>query len=710
MNTPCAEQRAHQLTEALDLWVKLTGVDPGANSFTISLSGGMDSYTVSQMHKALKEALDLDPSNITAHLLLDAFSSHYFKHRSFSVEELLENPERAAAYAAKAKQFRALAQSPEIMDIGESFALAMRQAVRHYGADSEAVLKVIEDRHELAYLRRDALRSMERLRVDQFLSGKPEAEGVKPAYNGIVHQFWNINSLINAACGQPSGVTLNLVRDPDCFQSYFAFAIRNGGNLFVLSDVPVHSHPLQRYMTRRPDRDFDRRSSRNWFPYDLLNIKYDENANRLYFDADAQRGLIPLQQEADQLKPLAELAPKEIVWIVMMFDLIVERFWRQGYQAPALSYTGQMIREETPLLAMAERANLPVIGYQPLSLPALTVEEVSGDQVSEEALGDFGGSPNRWLEERYASSITDEVLNLVSRSGVDYYLPPAKDQHGRGAKNHPTAIVSANQVVSVDSRKDKQLPSWDKQGRYGLHALDGASFGTRTELEHNRAFLARHNMAKAIQRLADQEYEARKEEIEQWWRTALDRKIERIYGMATVTESWRPLDHERFPQAEISVSGWYREGMFPFVKRWSDEEWRKNRIYMSEGGVGLHQGYRQRGGTFLCHVTGAASSYRVLFQPQTATDLAYLLDCRIEDLPDVLQHWCRKTDYAGNAILNRIDPMAWALRNPWSRMSFDVALYLSVRGLKSILKRYQAPDDLLPGEPVAKEKPIVSKK
>lgn len=103
-------------------------------------------------------------------------------------------------------------------------------------------------------------------------------------YSKAVYQFWNVNSLLTAACRMPSGVSLNLIRDPDYFHSYFAFAIRNGGNLILLSDLPKDHHPLSRYMSRRPDRAFDERAARNWFPYELLNIKYDEEQGRLYID------------------------------------------------------------------------------------------------------------------------------------------------------------------------------------------------------------------------------------------------------------------------------------------------------------------------------------------------------------------------------------------------------------------------------------------
>jgi len=666
-----------QLQHALALWVELTGVDPGATKFST-----LGDYTVSQMHEAVREALELDQTNITGHLLLDALASAYFRDRKFSVDDLLRSPEQTAAYVAKAREFIALARSPDITDIGDQFALNLRQALRHYRADTPEVMKIVENRHELAFLRRDALRSISRLRVDQFLKGVPERAEVKPAYHRAVHQFWNINSLINAACHQPSGVTMNLIRDPDDFQSYFAFAIRNGGNLFVLSDVPEHCHPLQRYMSRRPDRELSRRAGRNWFPYDLLNLKFDEESGMLFADAEKRTALIPLQQEFDRLKAIADLDPREVIWIVMMFDLILDKFWNKGYQAPQLSYTGQMVREQ-PLLEEVKRANLPVTGYQPLDLPALTVAAVSG--AGEAAIGSADISPNKWLEDRYGARVTDDLLNLVSRPQTEFYLPPppavATARGNRSSHaNHENALVTAN-FVSVSRRDDDRLPFWNKEGRLPLHALNPSTFGTREELENDRTFLARHNMAKAIQRLANEEYFTRENEIKDWWKASIEKNIEALYRMAGLREVVMNVG-DGLNDRNVHAIGSRLVGTYPLAKVYSHEEL-EGRSSTPFSSLYLHKGI-SRGSTYLCHINGTASSYRAIFQPQCAADLALLTGCAIEQLPDVLQHWVAHRSHMGNHILSRIDPMAWALHDPWSEMCFVIVLFLSKRALRKL--------------------------
>jgi hypothetical protein len=665
------------------MWVELTGVDPGATSFTMKLNGGMDSYTVFRMHDTIRDALNLDHTNITGHLMLDALSTVYFKERSFSVQELMEDPVRTAKYVKQAAEFKALANSPEIQSARNEFTQALRDALKMYGMDTEPVLKLLDDHHELAYLRRDALRSISKLRVDQFLKGSPEEPTKKPLYNAWVHQFWNVNSLIETACQLPSGVTLSLVRDPDDMQSYFAFTIRNGGNLYLLSDVPVHAHPLQRFMARKPERDFGRRTEQNWFPYDLLNLAYDEDVKSFVADERKRRSLVPMQQEVNRVRQLRDLDPRECVWIVMMFDLIVDKFWRKDFQAESLSYTGQMVREERPLINAAERANLPVAQYPLLALPALSVADIKTDAMPKGAVGKDGGSPNQWLEDRYLGQVDPAVLNLVDDAGMMHYLPPGSSAtKGRSDHENHTLSIHTGSVVSVVKADDKDMPFWNKEGRYPLHAMDPTTFGTREEVENNRLFLARHNAAKAIQRMADAEYHQRKQEIMDWWQSTLKRNADYLLSLVKQDTVVRIFDALGEPGAEMLTCDGHRPstGEFTFMKVYTLDTWPQFATWQTS----LSQGYDSSKHNHHCYLTGAMSTYRVLFQPQTAKDLAEMAGCEIKDMPDVLQHWIASRRSTGNHILDRIDPMAWALHDPWSRLDFRTVIHLSKRGMAKL--------------------------
>ena len=198
--------RSQELQKALSLWLELTGIDPNQTSFKGTMGELKTTYELQRINTMLQEALELDPTNVMCYFLLDAVSKDYFSERSFSVNELLSNPETTAKYLLKVREFQELVQHEEILSIGDDFIAIMREALTHYHALNENTEKLLADRSCMAFLRRDALRSMENLNVHQFLRGKTEAANIKPAYHQTVHQFWNINSLVQAACGQPSGV------------------------------------------------------------------------------------------------------------------------------------------------------------------------------------------------------------------------------------------------------------------------------------------------------------------------------------------------------------------------------------------------------------------------------------------------------------------------------------------------------------------------
>jgi hypothetical protein len=56
-------------------------------------------------------------------------------------------------------------------------------------------------------------------------------------------------------------------------------------------------------------------------------------------------------------------------------------------------------------------------------------------------------------------------------------------------------------------------------------------------------------------------------------------------------------------------------------------------------------------------------------KPRNAVDLAYMCGVEVSDLPELLQHWHNRDDepYTGNSILNRIDPLEWAIHPPWEK-------------------------------------------
>ena len=660
---------------ALKLWQEITGVDPSANSGTLA------KWHLRETFDALQEAIKLDPTQVTFNLLLTHFVNEHLAGQAVSLLDLLDHPEDIEARLAKPRELLAILNRPQVVDARESFIASLRAALGSYGAaDRDDVNELLSQPDDVAILRRDALRSVERLRLDQFLDGEPEPATARPVYNRTVHQWWNINSMLVSTTRMPSGVSLNLIRHPDAFQSYFCFAIRNGGNLFVLTDVPDHSHPLQGYMSRRPDRHLDRRASRNWFPYDLLGLEYDEENKRLYVRETKQRGLVAYQNVALPLQPVAELPAAELVWLCMMFDLIVEKFWRRGFKAPALSYTAEMLKAEHTLIEVAKSGNLPVRAYQPVSLPALTKADVGAAASSEQEVGKKYHQPNRWLEERYGDRVADSVLNVIGSPEQGFALE---------RESGTTALVDPAYNTLSEGQQHSLLA-----GRTPLVMVDATSFGSRDQIAADRKFIARANFATSVNLLAQEEFAARKEAVHTWY-------CEKVRANASALVRWAA-NHELWVDDGVHESNFtsyhHRTGGHRSVRLTPDAMHSKTRLlrrFLKRLDLATDEtpwdsfvtlGQTDVQGRPLCYLNGTKASYWALFYPASEQELALLAGCEVAELPDVLQHWRLLNVYTGNCILDRVDPMIWRVKNPWLTLNLAVRLGFSKRAMARIEK------------------------
>ncbi len=664
-----------KLLQALELWREITGVDPNATRLTIS------SWALKETFTALQEAIDLDPSEITANLLLGYFLNTYLAEREVSLLTLLNDPKSVADRLAKPRALMELLGRPELVEARGVFIAAIAEALEGYGAAGrEDVQQLLQTHDSIALLRRDALRGIEKLRVDQFLDGLPEAEGFRPIYNRVVHQWWNVQSMLAAATRMPSGVSLNLIRHPDGYQSYFCFVVRNGGNLFVLSDVPEYSHPLQGMMSRRPDRELDRRAARNWFPYDLLGVSYDEESGRLYIKQTEQRGLVAYQNAALPLKPIADLAPPELVWLSMMFDLIVEKFWRRGYKAAQLSYTAEMLQAQDALIEHARTANLPVPVYEAVGLPALRKADVAADAVSDDEVGAKCHEPNRWMEERYGHHVPDEALNLLAAPEQTFALD---------ASTGEITKTSPGYLGLTDWQQERELGN-----RTEMAKLDATSFGSRERIEADRKFIARANFATHVGKLAAAEFTERKDEVKAWYADRVKANASTLLGWCGHDVLWVDEGLQAsFTHFEGSVGGvrsmevdgnsrGLQRKCRQFLRRLSLEESTWEQRY-SAAGVVLGG---TKGSKMLCLMNGTAASYWVGIYPANAAELALVAGCAVTELPDVLQHWNLLRTYTGNHILSRIDPMIWKAHNPWLKLKLSVLIPLSKRAVAQLAK------------------------
>ena len=639
------------MERAFDLWVELTGLDPNATVFR-----GRE-IEIRQMNEGLKDSLKLnDPLGLTTPMLLNCYATAFLDDQKFSVNELLSNSEQVAAYACKARELYSILQSEPIQSEVAAFRSWLIEALEHYHVENEDVFKMVQSDEALAFLRRDALRSIERLQVHQFTQGDPDPDQ-RPKYVTTVHEFWDINTLIRAMLSNPtlSGVSLNLVRDHLETSSYFAFCIKNGQRLFVLTDKEDEKHPLQKYMRRRPGRDMANRIDRHHFPYGLLDLEYDYRGDARIRSRETAEAAI-YQPHLHPLRQIKDLEPDEVIWLTLMFSLIEERFWKQGYQAPELSYTGGMVA------LGAGNTDALVAAY-----PRLEVAPVAaGDVTTDKMLDQWRMEPtqqHRWLEERYEHLVPDQVLNLI------------------GDGETVLMLTDGNEITHLSVKEYEEATRFTHHPSVGrkLASLDTTSFGSREKIIADQRWTARYNKAIVIQRAAEAEYAALKDEVLEVYRSLVTANPDRLLAAIDRGEILAPAHRyktEGFGNEPKPVE----QNMLQIGLVDDTPTWGCIRIPTPPRGVPP-----------TCCVNGTSASMVGIFRPKTAEALAILCGCDVSALPDVLQHWTQADLYEGNPILDRIDPMGWVVENPWRNLGLDVAIYLSKRAYNQLRKGLDLP-------------------
>lgn len=636
--------------------------------------GGVDNSNSWQLRRKMEElrrAQELDPTDVLFVAMLEEYLDEFLAETKVTAKAYLDNPQPFDRVLSLTRQVRELLLTSGMYEARDALRANVMRALEHYGAaQRQDVLEMLAKRSSITWLWRDALEAIDKsLSTHQFMQGEPESAGVKPLYQEHVLGFWSINDAIRLAANMPSGISMCMIRDRDAIHSYFAFVIRNGGNLSVVTDVTEWTHPMQRRMTRRPDRTLAERTGQSWFPYELLGIEYltDEEGDIIGLNVPRQEGLVPHQSRAYKVKRIRDIDAKEVAWTAIMFALMTKKFFADNWKAPQLSYTGEMVDIPRVLEAAAAEAGLPVAvdSYKPLVSAPLHSIELTAERVVAEGKVTPSGGHNNWLEARYAGSVDDALLNMnVTPHGNTMMIAPS----GR------TQLVSRSDIER--GLRWSHDPS-HRDLQFELHEFDATTFGTAEQLLADRVFLARFNQAKAIQIEANREYEARKDEIKRWWQKTIETNKERLFDAVR---------KGRFPvKSDMPIREWSARFNYEHLEAGEHEIFNrfdlKSRDKVFPRGAVLGEPQYNPSGTYTgkrrCAISGRPAGSVAVFTPVTADDLAAIAGIARTELPEVLQHWVSEEPYDGNHILDRIDPMGWAVVDPWRQLDFGVSIYIS---------------------------------
>ena len=410
--------------------------------------------------------------------------------------------------------------------------------------------------------------------------------------------------------------------------------------------------------------------------YQLFEFEFSDDGKQFTGENSKKNALVPINAQAVVVCGLEDLKPYQALWALMMFNYISEH----GHKKK-LSHTGS-----GTVTKVKDKMALMVPGTH--EVPYLTKEDMSRDKLedcfdADDASDDYQPRKfqkptgrNDWLEDRYEDQVPDEIFNLV---GQDECLQ-----------------LTTGESAPTKALLQKPLKDWGEDKNVMISHAEGVlpeTFGTPEQMEADRRWLARYNKAKYIQKLANEEFDERRDEILSWVGERLEANAEALVNAAvrgtfiTRTMKRREAGHfEIVPDDEQEIT----EDEILSQKTWKKTGHPFGYQGMNSGRVNLYswRDTRHHG----CHVSGKVASIWTRFCPKNAASLAALMGCEIADMPDVLRRWTRHVNYTGNSILNRLDPMDCNLEDPWNRkLQFDVILGLSKSTFNKLLKEQGLP-------------------
>lgn len=679
------------VNQALDMWLALTGVQTGPN-----FNGSLRELDLRSATREVAESREYDPSGITTCMLLRTLVERRARAHVFSALEILDDPAGVAAILAPLRTLRDLLTRPEVLAIVEAFRAQIRDAAVSYGVRDLALVEtLLATPDELGLVRRDALRSIVTLNAHQFAQG--DADAVTLRLNPEIFQFWNVASFLWALRGQSEpGITMAMIRDPsDPFQSFFTFGVRNGGTITLLTDRAKDPHPLYAKMSRRPDRNLDKRAERHRFPYELLDLKRGED-DRLR--ASATTALVSPEAKGVPLKRIADLAPDALVWTILMVDLIRVDYGVENRQLPQLSFTADRVVEVAQLPPTGSTAMVAAEREGTLLLTPIDPADLTAESTAAQWVTPVTGH-NRWMVERYGSLVPADVLlpvgtagqvslltevgasidllapeerwtprrrhdmraRFVAKDGEDEFGAHQREQAEQPAYRAPRAVERADLVTTITP---------------DLVTVDPAAFGTAEEIIRDREWTARVNQMRAIQAHATEEFSRTKSEVIGWYNRAVQKNRDMLIEAALRGELLLPTYRARpfCLDGDLGADTTIENGIRQTA---GDSYSPKDGVYLDEGDCKvLSTNDRWH---CLCAIDPPKhAGVLSLITPTCPEAIAILAGCTVAELPPVLQSWHVDSPYAGNPILDRVDPEDWVLKNPWSKLKFRVCFGLSL--------------------------------
>lgn len=625
------------LEEKLQLWVKITGVNPAEDQkkYTIYFDDRLSDYDIRRMDDKIKESLSYDETGLFAEAYLCHYFKNFVKQRGFKLDEYISNP----TIKEYLDDVILLHQELQRSDAEKLISEEAKRAMTFYGLESDKLTVF-----DIAEIRTCANNCIEKnLDTLQFSSGPVQKDGFKMSKE--IRMYKDLNSLVlSAAKGKVDGVSMAYIRDEkEITHSYFAFVIKNGKNLYLLTDKPVFVHPLQSSYKRCPGRDMSERIKGNLFPYDTIaNIDVSDlwdrgrygtkekgsNLSTILHDDNGEEKLFETIGTIDKLKQV------EAFWFVMMVSLIKEKFYDNEAPQLALTYTGSQINH--PAIEKTENALIVQNALPSVSMGRITfsdIEDITFDKHYEENLkSDW----NQYLIDRYKDRISEDILNILNEESI-HLLPDHKDSNKRTL--HPFDIVN--------------------------------ECGTSEDLKYRQKWIGRYNYANAIKEYLQKDYDRNSANIYGDIKGRIEARLQDIVIMFLQNKlvDKEATSHHIFDNV-------YDGKETPIGKMVSFDKW-WDEYPRTKYKFGLNS-YRGNKADYRCAITGDSPGVVLYVKLNTLYALCNICGCEVSDFPEFIQHWTKSRHYCGNCILDNIDPIAYVLeKDPFNDMEFSFSIVLS---------------------------------
>lgn len=652
----------NSIQEIVQEWNKLIGLFQ-----TKTLN---DAFEIDRLVRRIETAIELDPTNLTALMMIQNTLSDYLESQSLTLAQIIHDMPQFAEFVRTYRKIQTLLKNNEMYEQADHFVAAIKHSLKQANFFSPAVEEFVNETYNVAEIRLSALRAFKSLKVNQFSRGASRTEPARHlAFSENVFEVYDINMLLRMV-SQPSiadGVYLFIVRNvSDERFSYFTFVIKSSGNIYLVSDKP--HMPSPNYINvgrgRAIERRFEERIESNFFPYGLLNVKYDEELSKYVFERDTyQTAIQQFQPYWKVAGKLIDCEPAEILWVFMLYSLYQMKFFGEELpQLDSITYTAMMIEPHSQPGASTALAKVDgsIVTYDPLRFPDITLDTLNNENPEVAAAWKIKPTGDKqWLEDRYAPQVTDPNIIGVLAAPAENYSMTADNQ-----------IVPGTINDDFFRTMDRYKPSASD-----LPALNMSEFGSQKELKHLYIWFARKAQATAIQNLAYQEFQEKKVEVEKWYRQRVRENASALREAVAKGEMIC-----KFRAVEIGGS---------FTPDSAIRE--KNILYLM-----LEKDYHNWHSYYMaqeinrqirCYFTGKPASYVAMFDVEDVYAIARVCGCEIADLPIFLQHYYKRELYHGNSILDTIDPME-SVQNPWLSLGLDVALFLSRSEYRAICKEY----------------------